>query len=115
MVNQRVGLRLLMRFGYRADQVANGLEAVTAVRERPYDLVLMDMQMPEMDGLEATRTIRALGDVEQPQIVAMTANAMSGDRAACLEAGMDDYLSKPFRMEDLQAVLSRCAARLHSP
>jgi CheY-like chemotaxis protein/anti-sigma regulatory factor (Ser/Thr protein kinase) len=112
VVNQKVGLRLLMRFGYRADQVANGLEAVTAVRQRPYDLVLMDMQMPEMDGLEATRTIRTLRDVQQPQIVAMTANAMSGDRAACIEAGMDDYLSKPFRMEDLQGVLSRCATRL---
>jgi len=108
-INQRVGLRLLVRFGYRADLAANGLEAVAAVRQMPYDLVLMDMQMPEMDGLEATRAIRALVGVRQPQIVAMTANALPADRAACIEAGMDDYLSKPFRMEELQAVLSRCA------
>jgi CheY-like chemotaxis protein len=110
-INQKVGLRILLRFGYRADPAANGFEAVTAVRQRPYDLVLMDMQMPEMDGLAATRAIRALRDVRQPEIVAMTANAMAADRAMCIEAGMDGYLAKPFRMEDLQAVLVHCAAR----
>lgn len=113
-INQKVGLRLLKRFGYRADTATNGLEAVTAVRERPYDLVLMDMQMPEVDGLEATRAIRALRGAHQPHIVAMTANAMPADRADCIEAGMDDYLSKPFRMEELQAVLSHCGTRLHA-
>ena len=83
--------------GYRADVASNGVEAVEAVRRLPYDLVLMDVQMPEMDGLEATRQIRAGSPGAQPRIVAMTANAIQGDREACLAAGMDDYLAKPIR------------------
>lgn len=114
VINQKVGLRLLARFGYGADTVADGLEAITAIRERPYDLVLMDMQMPEMDGLESTPAIRALTGIQQPQIVALTANAMAGDRVACLEAGMDDYLSKPFQMAELQAIITRSSARLRA-
>ena len=108
-VNQKVALRILQRLGYSADAVANGAEAVAAVvdragRGRPYDLVLMDIQMPELDGLDATRQIRA-ADVVQPRIVALTANAMRGDREACLDAGADDYLAKPIKMESLRDVL----------
>jgi CheY-like chemotaxis protein len=105
-VHQQLALLLLESMGYRADVAANGVEAVEAVNRLPYDLVLMDVQMPEMDGLEATRRIRADGPGTQPRIVAMTANAMRGDRAACLAAGMDDYLAKPIRPEALAAALA---------
>ncbi len=104
-VNQQIALLVLESMGYRADVAANGIEAVDAVRDLPYDLVLMDVQMPEMDGLEATRRIRAGSPSAQPRIVAMTANAMQGDREACLAAGMDDYLAKPIRPEELAAAL----------
>jgi signal transduction histidine kinase/CheY-like chemotaxis protein len=108
-VNQMVALRLLSQMGYRADVAANGLEAIQAVERQPYDVILMDVQMPEMDGLQATRYLRAKKDIEkQPQIIAMTANAMQGDREMCLEAGMDDYISKPVRVEELVAALNRC-------
>ena len=102
--------------GYRADVASNGLEAVEAVEGLPYDLVLMDVQMPEMDGLEATRQIRARptppdrGD-RPIRIVAMTANAMQGDREACIAAGMDDYLAKPIRPEELAAALEATPRR----
>jgi CheY-like chemotaxis protein len=105
-VNQQLALLLLESLGYRADVAANGAEAVEAVNRLPYDLVLMDVQMPEMDGLEATRRIRADGPGTQPRIVAMTANAMQGDREECLAAGMDDYLAKPIRPEALSAALA---------
>ena len=108
LVNQKVALRYLERMGYRADAVGNGLEAVQALRERNYHLLFMDMQMPEMDGLEATRQIRAIISPErQPIIVALTANAMSGDRERCLEAGMNDYISKPVKIDEIQAVIAR--------
>jgi CheY-like chemotaxis protein len=95
--------------GYRADVAANGLETIQALQRQPYDVVLMDVQMPEMDGLEATRQIRAgWPPSTQPRIIAMTANAMQGDRQICLDAGMDDYLSKPIRVEELVHALSRC-------
>jgi signal transduction histidine kinase/CheY-like chemotaxis protein/HPt (histidine-containing phosphotransfer) domain-containing protein len=111
LVNQRVGLRLLERLGYRADVAANGVEVLAALERQPYDVVLMDMQMPEMDGVEATRRIRATRPrPAPPRIVAMTANAMAGDREACLEAGMDDYIAKPVRLADLRAALDRCVA-----
>ena len=107
VVNQRVATLLLERLGYRPDVVGNGEEALEAVASRPYDVVLMDVQMPVMDGLEATRRVRALPAVRQPRIVAMTANAMAEDREACLAAGMDDYLAKPVRREDLASALAR--------
>jgi CheY-like chemotaxis protein len=109
-VNQMLVLRQLKNIGYHADVVVNGRAAVAAVRDADFDVVLMDVQMPEMDGFEATRSIRALPDLRhQPRIVAMTANAMEGDREECLRAGMDDYVSKPVRAEELEAALARCA------
>ena len=107
-VNQRVAQHLLARLGYRADIVGNGKEAFEAVARQHYDIVLMDVQMPEMDGLEATRAIRA-GSLPHPRpwIIALTANAMDGDRETCLAAGMDDYLSKPLRGDNLAAALAR--------
>ncbi len=99
-VNQQVALKLLERLGYRADATANGLEVLEAFRRQHYDLILMDVQMPEMDGLETTRRIRKEFN-DQPYIVALTASALAKDREACMDAGMDDYLSKPFRINDL--------------
>ncbi len=102
VVNQKLALRLLQQMGYRADVAANGLEALAAVERQPYDVILMDVQMPEMDGLEATRQLtRRWPRPARPRVIAMTANAMPGDREMCLAAGMDDYLSKPIRVEAL--------------
>ncbi len=99
-VNQKLALRLLERMGYRADVVANGLEVLEALQRQRYDVILMDVQMPEMDGLEASRAIHEGWTAEQrPRIVAMTANAMQGDREECLDAGMDDYLTKPIQIK----------------
>src|SRR4029078_235538 len=96
VINQKVALLILNKLGYEADIAANGLEVLDALQRQPYDLILMDVQMPEMDGLDATRQIRRTDSLgQQPHIVAMTANAMQGDRAQCLAAGMDDYISKP--------------------
>jgi signal transduction histidine kinase/CheY-like chemotaxis protein len=108
-INQRVGLLLLERIGYVADVAGNGIEALEALRRQPYDLILMDVQMPVMDGLEATRRIRADFPAErQPRIVALTANVLREQREACLAAGMDDFVQKPVALEDLRATLSRC-------
>jgi signal transduction histidine kinase/ActR/RegA family two-component response regulator len=102
VVNQKLALRLLAQMGYQADVAANGVEAVEAVERQPYDLVLMDVQMPEMDGLEATRAIiQHLPPERRPWIVAMTANVMDGDREACVQAGMKGYISKPIRVDEL--------------
>ncbi len=109
MVNQKLVLRLLERMGYRADVAANGLETIQAVQRQPYDVILMDVQMPEMDGLEATRRIRQkLATGERPRIIAMTANTMPKDQDACFAAGMDDYIGKPIQAQELIAVLTKC-------
>jgi len=109
VVNQQVGLHLLQRMGYRADVAGNGLEVLAALRRQPYDVVLMDVQMPEMDGLAtARRIVSEWSSAQRPWIIAMTANAMQGDREMCLDAGMDDYVSKPIRVEELSRVLSKC-------
>ena len=105
-MNQKLAVRLLEKLGYPTEVAGNGQEAVDAVRAGGFDIVLMDVQMPELDGLEATRRIRAQAPTPRPWIVAMTANAMEGDREACLAAGMDGYISKPIRPEALAEALS---------
>jgi CheY-like chemotaxis protein len=107
-VNQKLAVRLLERMGYRADVVANGLEVLEALQRQSYDVILMDVQMPEMDGLEASRVIHEDWPIEdRPHIVALTANAMQGDREECMAAGMDDYLTKPIQIKALQEALER--------
>ena len=116
VVNQKLALRLLQQMGYRADLASNGIEAVESVERQAYDVVLMDVQMPEMDGLEASRRINArFGPDARPRIVAMTANAMTGDREMCLAAGMDDYLTKPIRVERLVEALANTTSRKDLP
>ena len=106
-VNQKLALRLLSQMSYGAEVAGDGQQAIDALEGGDYDVVLMDVQMPELDGLEATRRIRARWPDRPLKIVAMTANAMAGDREACLAAGMDDYLSKPIRAAELTAALER--------
>ncbi|HTQ80432.1 MAG TPA: ATP-binding protein, partial [Thermoanaerobaculia bacterium] len=109
-VNQRVGLLMLERMGYDADVAGNGSEVLAALRRQPYDVILMDLQMPGMDGLEATRRLRAeLPPERQPRIVAMTANVLREQREACLAAGMDDFVQKPVSLTDLKEALQRSA------
>jgi len=118
VVNQKVALKILDRMGYRADVVANGKEAVAALERQSYNVVLMDVQMPEMDGLEATSLIRQKMGEQRPWIIALTANALQGDREKYLGFGMDDYLSKPIRVDELAKVLShasRQTARASAP
>ena len=112
VVNQKLALRLLQQMGYRADLAGNGLEAIECDARQTYDVVLMDVQMPEMDGFEASRHITTRWPAGQrPRIVAMTANAMEGDREMCLAAGMDDYLTKPIRLHQLAEALMRVPPR----
>ncbi|MBO9651106.1 MAG: response regulator, partial [Variovorax sp.] len=111
-VNQKLALRLLQQMGYRADLASNGIEAVESVQRQAYDVVLMDVQMPELDGLGAARQICTMLDAPaRPRIVAMTANAMQGDREMCMAAGMDDYLTKPIRVDRLVEALNSVPAR----
>lgn len=105
-INQRVGRLILQRAGFLIEVVEDGHQALEAHREKPYDLILMDCQMPIMDGFEACRQIRTLSE-RQPIIVAVTANALLGERERCLDAGMDDYLSKPFQAEQLIGVVQK--------
>jgi len=114
-VNQKLALRLLRQMAYNADVANDGAQAIQAVSGNDYDVVLMDVQMPELDGLEATRRIRARWPNKQLRIVAMTANATAGDREACLAAGMDDYISKPIRSGDLLSALQRVPVASQSP
>ncbi|MDB6031178.1 MAG: Hpt sensor hybrid histidine kinase, partial [Verrucomicrobiales bacterium] len=123
VINQKVASRLLQQMGYKADIAGNGQEALKALEKKPYDVILMDVQMPIMDGLEATRRIRARQHEVSPHphfgkpimIVAMTANAMAGDREKCVTAGMNDYVPKPVRPEALQAALQGFASQLAAP
>ncbi len=110
-VNQKLALRVLSKLGYRADVASNGKEAIAAFNKVKYDLIFMDVQMPEMDGLEATQKIRALLGM-QPMIIAMTANAMQGDREICIKAGMDDYISKPINLDKLVESIEKWAQTL---
>jgi PAS domain S-box-containing protein len=113
VVNQKVAIRILSRMGYRADVVANGYEVIDAVRKITYDVVFMDILMPEMDGFEATKLIQDEFPPEnRPKIIAMTANAMQEDKEICLQAGMDDYVSKPVRVEDMQDILIKWGGRI---
>ena len=112
--NQMIALRFLAKLGYQADCAVNGVEVLKALNQKSYDLILMDVQMPEMDGLEATRQIRQMeaaregGDrANQIKIIAMTANVMTEDRETCLEVGMDDFISKPVRIDALEKMLKR--------
>jgi CheY-like chemotaxis protein len=112
VVNQKLALRILQRMGYRADLASNGIEAIESVQRQTYDVVLMDVQMPDMDGLEAARRICARwGPGARPRIVAMTANAMQGDREECMAAGMDDYLTKPIHVDRLVEALGLAVER----
>jgi len=116
LLNQRVALRMLERLGYRADVATNGLEVLERLTQAPYDVILMDVQMPEMSGLEASRAICARWPVsERPRIIAMTAEAMEGDRDICLAAGMDDYVVKPVSLEQLRRALAECRALAPRP
>jgi two-component system sensor histidine kinase/response regulator len=106
-INQMVALGLLQKLGYAADLAANGMEVLDAMKRTAYDIIFMDCQMPELDGYETTRRIRAEQRVHIPRIIAMTANAIRGEEERCLEAGMDDYLSKPVRIDELRAAIER--------
>jgi signal transduction histidine kinase/DNA-binding response OmpR family regulator len=110
-VNQKMAVRLLAKLGYRADAVGNGLEVLAALRRQTYDLVLMDVHMPEMDGLEATRRIIATWGTARPMIAALTAGVLAENREACLAAGVDDFLTKPMKMSEVEASLERCYRR----
>jgi CheY-like chemotaxis protein len=107
-VNQRVAVRMLERLGYRADVASDGREAIQSSQRQPYAAILMDCQMPDVDGFEATAQIREReGSGRRTPIIAMTASAMQGDREKCLAAGMDDYVSKPVQVDTLRTVLDR--------
>src|SRR5207245_4931442 len=115
-VNRKVALRMLERIGYGADVVANGAEVMSILERAIYDVVLMDVQMPEMDGLEASRRIRrTLGPGSRPRVIAMTAHALQGDRERCFEAGMDDYLTKPLDLDALSEALAKSVPLTRSP
>ena len=111
-INRKLAVRVLGKMGYKTDIAANGLEAVEAVNRQTYDIIFMDVQMPEMDGLEATRKIIERWSDNRPKIIAMTANAMEGDKERCMNAGMDDYTSKPIRLEKLQATIMKWGSLL---
>ncbi|MCB1647781.1 MAG: response regulator, partial [Pseudomonadales bacterium] len=114
LVNQKVAVGILRKLGITLDVVGNGKEAVELIQQRKYDYVFMDVQMPEIDGLEATQLIRQMDSIQQPYIIAMTANAMSEDRDLCLDVGMNDFIAKPLRLEDVhKALASALESRKH--
>jgi CheY-like chemotaxis protein/HPt (histidine-containing phosphotransfer) domain-containing protein len=107
-INQKVGASVLQKLGYRADIAQNGMEVIKALEQKPYDILFLDVQMPEMDGLECARQIAQRWNRDRrPVVIAMTGNALMGDREKCLAAGMDDYISKPVRIAELQSALER--------
>ena len=111
-VNQKVGSAFLQKMGYRVELASNGLEVLQALGRQPFDIIFLDVQMPEMDGCEAARQIRSSwSEAERPRLIAMTGNAMQGDREKCLEAGMDDYISKPIRVKELEHILVHWGTR----
>jgi CheY-like chemotaxis protein len=114
VASQKVALQMLKRLGYRADVAANGIEALQALERQSYDVVLMDLRMPEMDGLEATRIIRQRWLDSGPKVIAITAYALEGDREKCLEAGMDGYIAKPVKMDELAEMLKKYAHEILS-
>jgi CheY-like chemotaxis protein len=105
-VNQKVAVMMLNKLGYEAEVADNGKQAIAAAEVQDFDVILMDLQMPEIDGLEATRIIRSNPDIHQPQIIALTANAMAEDKRQCLQAGMDQFVAKPMRLKDLQDAIT---------
>ncbi|EMP05840.1 response regulator receiver domain protein [Leptospira interrogans serovar Pyrogenes str. 200701872] len=105
VINQKIALRLLTKLGYNADSALNGLEGIEKLKTKNYDLIFMDIQMPEIDGYETTFQIRKDFGKSKPVIVAMTANAMEGDREKCLEAGMNAYISKPIQIQDIESTI----------
>jgi CheY-like chemotaxis protein len=111
LVNQKVALLMLKKLGLKADVAANGKEVLQALETKMYDIILMDVQMPEMDGFEASKAIRERWKDGRPHIIAVTAHALEGDRKRCIEAGMDEYISKPMRMGDLARVLTECSMK----
>jgi CheY-like chemotaxis protein len=112
-INQTLAIRTLNKLGYTTDIAPNGCDVLEQLSNKSYDLIFMDVQMPEMDGLQATRAIRR-DFKKQPVIIAMTANAMIEDKENCLQAGMDDYISKPFKLETIKEVISKWAIFIHS-
>ncbi len=111
LVNQKVAQKMLKRLGHNADIAANGKEAIRALERRPYQIVFMDIHMPEMDGIEATKIIRErLASEERPHIVALTAYNLEYSREMCIQAGMDDYISKPAVIDDLREAIENCIA-----
>jgi CheY-like chemotaxis protein len=106
--NRKVTMLMLEHLGYRANAVANGIEALQAMEHQTYDVVLMDVKMPEMDGLETTRIIRQRWPNDGPRIIAITAYALRGDREKCIDVGMDGYLAKPIWLDDLRTAIETC-------
>ena len=115
IVNQKVAVNMFKRLGFKIDIAPDGVQTLQKLREQPYDIIFMDVQMPEMDGIEATKIINKEWGADRPLIVAMTANAMAGDRERFLAAGMDDYVSKPVRIEDIRDAILRVKNRETSP
>ena len=114
MINQKLIVRILKNFGQEVDVTTNGKEALQAVHQKKYDIVLMDVQMPEMDGNEATQRIRSeVPHENQPVIIAMTAHALQGDREKCLEAGMNDYMSKPILIDEVRRMIQKWYETIH--
>jgi CheY-like chemotaxis protein len=111
LINQKLTGRILTKMGYEPDVADNGHHALEKMSSRKYNLILMDVQMPELDGLEATKIIRST-EKQQPVIIAMTANAMQSDREECINAGMDDYMSKPIKLEDMITMIKKWAVKI---